>query len=99
MRRVPIGDEPVGAHRPETVAGRLSDEIATNVEHLKTLETRMAATRDEILARLDNVVAAAAQVKVNAEDDVLAAVDERVTALETALGVAPAAEPDPNQPV
>jgi len=97
MRRVPIGDEPVGAHRPETVAGRLASEIVDNLEVLHHLENRMAPSRDELLARLDAVVATAA-AKAGGEDEVLAAVDERVTALETAFGLAaPAA--DPNQPV
>lgn len=105
IRRVPIEDMSSlggGAHRPETVAGRLSDaDLTAAVTRLKTLEPHMPATWDETLARLDNIVAAAAQVKASAQGDVIAAVSERLDALEAALGVTAAVDPsvDPNQPL
>lgn len=100
IRRVPIEDQPPpsgGAHRPETVAGRLSDaDLSAAVTQLRTLEPHMPATWDETLARLDNIVAAAAQVRQSVPDHVVAAVSERLDALEAALEVnQPAAETDP----
>lgn len=87
MRRAPIPE--VGAHRPETVAGRLASELATNVQHLTALEGCMSASLDDTLARLDAVVAKATDVKAAAEADVAAKVEERVAALEAVLGITP----------
>lgn len=87
MRRAPIPE--VGAHRPETVAGRLASELATNVTHFSALEGRMAANLDDTLARLDAIVAKANDVKQAAEADVAAQVEERVAALEAVLGITP----------
>lgn len=101
MRRVPIdgSESSVGAHRPEVVGARLADAIATNVTHLTRLENTMADTTwAAIMARLDAVVAAAANAKTTAEAEVAADVEQRVAALEAALGVTPPADPtvDPN---
>lgn len=89
MRRVPIPDpSEVGAHRPGSVAGRLTEDLQATVTHLQNLGGRMPSL-DETLARLDNVVAAATQFKQTAEDDVASKVEERVAALEAALGITP----------
>lgn len=92
MRRAPIPEQGAGAHRPETVAGRLAVELAANVTHLQQLGGRMPSL-DDTLARLDAVVAAAADVaataRAAAEAEVTAQVDERVAALEAAFGITP----------
>jgi len=87
MRRAPIADA-VGAHRPETVAGRLAEDLTHTVTHLQNLGGHMPSL-DDTLARLDAVVAAATQVKAAAEDDVAAKVEERVAALEAVPGLTP----------
>ena len=96
MRRAPIPEPGVGAHRPETVAGRLAVELVDNVTHLTNLGGRMASL-DDTLARLDAVVAAAVDVQATAraaaEAEAAAQVDERVAALEAAFGITP--EPAP----
>lgn len=106
-RRVPIDDaQPsVGAHRPETVAGRLAAELITELAetttHLHDLGGRMASL-DDTLARLDAVVAAAADVqttvRASVEAEVAEQVDQRVAALEAALGMTPPADPTPDPP-
>lgn len=96
MRRAPIPEPGVGAHRPETVAGRLAVELVDNVTHLQNLGGRMASL-DDTLARLDAVVAAAVDVQATAraaaEAEAAALVDERVAALEAAFGIT--SEPAP----
>lgn len=89
MRRVPIVDSAVGAHRPETVAGRLAEDLAHTVTHLHNLGGFMPSL-DDTLARLDAVVAKAADVKTAAEADAVAQVEERVAALEALFGITPA---------
>lgn len=105
MRRVPIDEPSVGAHRPEVVAGRIASDIADNLTQLQILETRMA-TMDETLADMDNVVAAAASfkdtvaatVRVEVDSEYAGMVAERLTAMKVALGLEPAVDPnaDPN---
>lgn len=90
MRRAPIPE--VGAHRPETVAGRLAEDLTTTVGHLQNLGGRMPSL-DDTLARLDNVVAAATRFRQTAEDDVASKVEERVAALEAVLGLDAPADP------
>lgn len=87
MRRVPIPDPGVGAHRPETVAGRLASELVVTLTQPTDVEGRMASL-DDTLARLDAVIAKATDVKAAAEAEVTARVEERVAALEAVFGVA-----------
>lgn len=100
MRRVPIDDSvpSVGAHRPEVVGARLADAIATNVTHLTRLENTMADnTWPAIKARMDAVLAAVANTQATTE--IVADVQQWVTALETAVGITPPDAPvDPNPP-
>ena len=91
MRRVPIPERGVGAHRPETVAGRLASELVEHVTYLSNLDTTGGAmpSLDDTLARLDAVVAKATDVKAAAEAEVTARVEERVAALEAVFGISP----------
>lgn len=97
MRRVPIDDKPrgepsVGAHRPETVAGRLAEDLTATTNRLLNLGGRMAAL-DDTLARLDAVVTAVGDVqntvRASVEAELVSQVDARVDALEAALGLTP----------
>ena len=99
-RRVPVDDDSsAGAHRPETVAGRLAAELVETTNHLQNLGGRMASL-DDTLARLDAVVAAAADVqttvRASVEAEVAEQVDQRVAALEAAFGMTPPADPTPD---
>jgi hypothetical protein len=82
----------VGAHRPEVVAERLTETLLDTAEQLQAVGVKMGSLAD-LLARLDAVVAQVVDVqqtaRATAEAAVADEVEQRVAALEAALGLLP----------